>query len=437
MTITGVLTLAGGTINANGATIHAGSLNEQWASSSLNGGTYEIAGNFNTAGNVLVDGITANIGGNATFGGNNSSHVYQNSSFNIQGTISIGGGDQTIDGSSISVGLGFPDATTEVVTLNGGTDLDLINGASFTIIGHVNAGNSAEININGSSMHVYGNLDNAGDGDIYVTNSGTFRVDGNYDNSGSGSTNVTGGSLSVGGDYNNTGGGTTNATGGGTINVAGNFDNTNGNTTSNTGGSITSGGGCTGDCMDVSLPVELVNFAVHQVNNSVRIEWTTAMELDNDHFNLYRSNDGIHFDLIQVTKGHGTTARQSNYLYYDSPKSSLTYYYRLEQVDFDGTVEVFEVRKVDYRNITERGLMVYPSPASIEHPITISFQNADDQWVEIALMSISGQIITVRKEELQGGKLTIDTRSQLVNPGTYILMISGHNWSKKIRVQFT
>ena len=157
--VTGRITYTGRTINATGATIEAGSMREQWAGSLLNGGTYDVTGDFTTSGDFESNGATINVGGDVSFGGSGSNHDYINSVYNIVGDLSFGSGTHSIDGTSFDVGTGYAGTTgTDVLSLNGGTVLDVLNGSTMDIRGDVNAGNSATVNIDAISYVCYRKL---------------------------------------------------------------------------------------------------------------------------------------------------------------------------------------------------------------------------------------------------------------------------------------
>lgn len=84
------------------------------------------------------------------------------------------------------------------------------------------------------------------------------------------------------------------------------------------------------------LPIKLSKFNAIQQNEIIHINWTTESEQNNDEFILEKSTDGIHFYPIANLSGAGTSTTAQNYSELDLEPSSLNYY-RLIQIDFDGT----------------------------------------------------------------------------------------------------
>ncbi len=91
------------------------------------------------------------------------------------------------------------------------------------------------------------------------------------------------------------------------------------------------------------VPVQLAGFRpVRTENGGVVIKWRTESELNNAGFNILRSESRTgDFKVINVKgiiPGHGTSSEQHLYVYRDTTaKPNVIYYYRIEDVSFDGT----------------------------------------------------------------------------------------------------
>ncbi|TGE23828.1 T9SS type A sorting domain-containing protein [Hymenobacter aquaticus] len=105
------------------------------------------------------------------------------------------------------------------------------------------------------------------------------------------------------------------------------------------------------------LPVELVAFSASRQSNTVQLKWTTASETNSNRFEVQRSADGQSFATINTVAGAGTTTTATNYLSVDAAPLAGTSYYRLRQIDTDGSVSYSPVRVVGAVLA-----MVYPSP---------------------------------------------------------------------------
>lgn len=90
------------------------------------------------------------------------------------------------------------------------------------------------------------------------------------------------------------------------------------------------------------LPVTLLGLKAEAVNNSfIRVVWRTAIETNNEKFLVSRSDDGVLFNIVGEVVGHGTTTVPQDYVFNDMGVApNREYYYRLEQIDFDGYVHL-------------------------------------------------------------------------------------------------
>ena len=117
---------------------------------------------------------------------------------------------------------------------------------------------------------------------------------------------------------------------------------------------------------DSPLPVELIDFTAEENNEKVLLKWKTASETNNSHFQIQRSVDGVRFDYLNVVQGAGTTSQETTYNYQDKAPINGRSYYRLKQIDLDGSFEYSPIRQV---YLETDGISIYPSPA--ENYVTI------------------------------------------------------------------
>ena len=93
-----------------------------------------------------------------------------------------------------------------------------------------------------------------------------------------------------------------------------------------------------GNC--AALPVMLLSFDANPDGINTNLNWTTAQEINNSHFEIEFSINGFDFVKVdQVISGAGTTNDIIDYEYVHKNAGQLgqQLYYRLNQVDFDGS----------------------------------------------------------------------------------------------------
>lgn len=88
------------------------------------------------------------------------------------------------------------------------------------------------------------------------------------------------------------------------------------------------------------VPVELSSFSAKANGQTVVLNWETQTEVNNYGFELERSVDEENYHLIIFISGNGNSNSPKFYSYTDSQLTGgNTFYYRLKQIDNDGTYE--------------------------------------------------------------------------------------------------
>ncbi|TGE25106.1 T9SS type A sorting domain-containing protein [Hymenobacter aquaticus] len=167
------------------------------------------------------------------------------------------------------------------------------------------------------------------------------------------------------------------------------------------------------------LPVKLTSFTIRTQPTGIEVSWTTASEERNREFVLERSLDGKIFRDIVTVAGHGTTSTTNHYRYLDTqvPTGSADlFYYRLRQIDIDGSTHLSPVRTVSLVASNSR-LQVYPTVVTtgVLHVALSSEQAAGGQ---LELLTAQGRHLPYQSAgtPTDGTILTRDLPA-----GTYIL----------------
>jgi hypothetical protein len=150
-----------------------------------------------------------------------------------------------------------------------------------------------------------------------------------------------------------------------------------------------------------ALPVTLVYFDAKPVGNDAVLVWETSSELNNNYFEIERSIDGVSFESTGITiKGKGTTNTRQSYRTTDKNARAFAtqVYYRLKQVDFDGTASVSEVASVTFDQVKEVTSNVLPNPFT--DYVALQIQLTDNSPIAIHITDVNGK--TIDRLELDG-----------------------------------
>ncbi|MFD2936016.1 T9SS type A sorting domain-containing protein [Spirosoma flavum] len=146
------------------------------------------------------------------------------------------------------------------------------------------------------------------------------------------------------------------------------------------------------------LPVTLLSFTAKPEGDRVQLAWATSTERDTDHFIVERSADLNEYVLVDKVAAKGTTNERQYYGLTDLNPQTGANYYRLKQIDFNGTIHSYKAISTIIR-ANEPVIAVYPNPASSDR-IHLRLWNADDATVR--LLATNGQLMDGRLERKSG-----------------------------------
>jgi len=167
----------------------------------------------------------------------------------------------------------------------------------------------------------------------------------------------------------------------------------------------------------VPLPIELVSFNVHQEEGRSVLEWQTASELNNDHFEIQRSTDGSQFEILDLVQGAGSTNVKQNYTFIDNEPLIGINYYRLRQVDYNKQFTFSEIKSI--RNIAtgKDKLSFFPNPVSPNGQLTIN-SDLDLSEHRLIISDIQGKQVV----EMVFSSI-VDINNLSMNRGVYMIKI--------------
>lgn len=174
------------------------------------------------------------------------------------------------------------------------------------------------------------------------------------------------------------------------------------------------------------LPVEFKSFTTKPINNSSILSWSTSSEINNDYFAVETSVNGKQFEIIGKVEGIGNSNSLENYEFVHKTPVIGTNYYRLAQVDKDGTINYSNVVSTKFGNNGERS--------------SFFKSNIISQNLEIDLGNQIGQFVLLSSNGLVVKNMTIENLSTIdvseLKTGLYIarIQIRGVLYSERIMI---
>ncbi|PWJ44033.1 T9SS type A sorting domain-containing protein [Sediminitomix flava] len=170
------------------------------------------------------------------------------------------------------------------------------------------------------------------------------------------------------------------------------------------------------ECDDIVTPVQLVSFDVDSYQSDALISWETASEINSSHFEVQRSQHGVNFEKLIEIEALGNSERIYRYEFLDEEPLAGYSYYRIKQVDKDGSYEYSPTRAY-FNKITEIDEpILYPNPASE----VLNFSQIDKFLLgdgELYLYNTEGKLLEVQSLDQDFQKLDVSG----LNYGMYIV----------------
>ena len=168
----------------------------------------------------------------------------------------------------------------------------------------------------------------------------------------------------------------------------------------------THGRGCWTFDYGSALPIELAAFSASAVPGAgVRVAWQTLSEINDYGFEVQRSasgGEGFATLADAFVRGHGTTSIPQFYSYVDDAAPAGAWYYRLKQIDLNGTTHYIDPVRVDvavppssHEEIPGEFALLQNHPNPFNPSTTIRFDLAEARDVSIRIYNMVGQTVAV------------------------------------------
>jgi hypothetical protein len=170
-----------------------------------------------------------------------------------------------------------------------------------------------------------------------------------------------------------------------------------------------------------ALPVEFLGMQYDCLGQQgVSLTWQTASELNAQHFEVMRSEDGFNWEKVGQVAASGTTNLLSEYKFVDNtPSRNALRYYQLKQVDFNGDVEWLPIISVNCE--MDDAIRLYPNPAQSQ--VTIEFSHETEETVTLSIYDALGREVKVEQIAAMIGFNRIEFNVSELPAGSYQLRL--------------
>lgn len=184
--------------------------------------------------------------------------------------------------------------------------------------------------------------------------------------------------------------------------------------------------------INAPLPISLLSFNAAAKNNTVDVSWATTNEINNDYFVVYRSKDGVNFDEVGKVKA-SLTGTGSTYALTDVQPGAGVTYYKLKQVDKNGTFKFSGVIKVSIA-VKELDVRVYPT--FVTDGLNYVIDNPKATRLNVIISDMNGKRVRSSVESFATGTTQRNINVSNLSAGVYLLTVIDDNNTFKKSVTF-
>jgi hypothetical protein len=181
------------------------------------------------------------------------------------------------------------------------------------------------------------------------------------------------------------------------------------------------------------LPVSITRFTGTPQHNKVNLLWSTNAESLNDHFVIEKSADGSSFMPLGTVAGAGSTNHVVDYTYVDQSPYPVVTYYRLKQVDINGSFKYSATLAVRMNEKPTASVSVSPNPVTDKVNVTIQSERASSAVVRI-INANGAEIYQTNRKLVKGNNLFTITNLGVLPRGVYSVQVLTDE--QKISTQF-
>lgn len=178
-----------------------------------------------------------------------------------------------------------------------------------------------------------------------------------------------------------------------------------------------------------TLPYTSIEFIGEKIGNANHLNWIVTNEIDVVQYEIERSTNGLLFSKLETiaSKATNTTANSKlNYTFKDNNVSAGNKYYRLKQIEKNGSIEYSKIVLVkDAKNYGLSISNLFPNP--VKNIATLHINSNQKNDIEITILNEVGNIVKQFKSTIISGDNFIQIKTSNLSTGNYFINIIGED----------
>ncbi|MBI1342379.1 MAG: T9SS type A sorting domain-containing protein [Terrimonas sp.] len=176
----------------------------------------------------------------------------------------------------------------------------------------------------------------------------------------------------------------------------------------------------------IPLPVTFDGIKAFKKANGVQIDWSTQTEVNIDHYEVERSNDGRNFLTIGNTTPRNLPG-QNSYTFFDANPATGTNFYRIRNIDLDGRSAVSPTVKISLSKAPTE-MVIFPNPFTGNN-LSLQLLDLEKGNYRISVLSGTGQTIMTKIFVHEGGVISQTLQLPVkLQKGLYSILVTGNDY---------
>lgn len=178
-----------------------------------------------------------------------------------------------------------------------------------------------------------------------------------------------------------------------------------------------------------ALPVKLTSFTVQSIYEKVQLTWKTEAEWNSKGYDIEQATDDQNWQKIGFVESKPQSRNTKTYQFLDESPYSGRNYYRLKQINRDGTVEYSDVQILDVWSDTSEW-SIFPNPVKGKQ-VSLFVKDEDFVSGQCSIFDLTGRLVL--RKTINHQSTTISTNE--LATGVYSIMLNHEgqqSWQKLI-----
>lgn len=178
------------------------------------------------------------------------------------------------------------------------------------------------------------------------------------------------------------------------------------------------------------LPITLLDFKAFKAESDVLVKWEIVNQIDSDHFEIFKSANGIDWHLMGSVPAVSDHNGVITYSLLDNEPTTGIIYYKLIEVDDNGKRTEYSITSFKWAADQEIDFFISPNPSIAE--IHVNVVGPYPQY-QMELIDLSGKVLS--KTIVKQGQNTLDKVCTEASMYFLRLKADSHYITKKVIVQ--